>query len=190
MTLSIEWQCEQLACAKAFPARTFGSALHTVAERKTFIVITTDDAILTFIWGVLIAINCSESARETNVLGSTSKHPIRSVTLQTQRCLERMGRPKESASACWLAIASTWRLPPISRHRRHAANNPAQLWLGGIAWIRNPTRSTPLGQSVATDRMRVLGVNVFGRIGDEGGFARVHPTVKARGKGRLQHDTP
>jgi hypothetical protein len=94
VTLSIEWQCEQLACAKAFPARTFGSALHTVAERKTFIVITTDDAILTFIWGVLIAINCSESARETNVLGSTSKHPIRSVTLQTQRCLERMVDPK------------------------------------------------------------------------------------------------
>ncbi len=85
VTLSMEWQCEQLAWANAFPARTFGSALHRVPKRKTFTVITTDDAILTFIWGILIAINCSESARETNVLGSTSKHPIRSVTLQTQK---------------------------------------------------------------------------------------------------------
>jgi hypothetical protein len=30
--------------------------------------------------------------------------------------------------------------------------------------------------------MRVLGVNTFDRMGDKGGFARVHPAVKARGK--------
>ena len=49
VTLSIEWQCEQFACANALPARTFGSALHRVAVTNRFNAITTDDMILCLI---------------------------------------------------------------------------------------------------------------------------------------------
>jgi hypothetical protein len=46
VNLSMEWQCEQFACANALPAITLGSALHTVAVTNTFNPITIDDRIL------------------------------------------------------------------------------------------------------------------------------------------------
>jgi hypothetical protein len=46
VTLSMEWQCEQLACANALPAMTLGSALHGVAAANTLQAITTGDMIL------------------------------------------------------------------------------------------------------------------------------------------------
>ena len=45
VTLSMEWQCEQLAYANALPAMTLGSALHGAATNKLK-AITTDDMIL------------------------------------------------------------------------------------------------------------------------------------------------
>jgi hypothetical protein len=44
--LSMEWQCEQLACANALPARTFGLALHGTAVANMIAAITTGDVIL------------------------------------------------------------------------------------------------------------------------------------------------
>nr|ALS89318.1 MetaGeneMark_Unknown Function [uncultured bacterium] len=41
VTLSMEWQWEQLACAKALPASTLGSALHGVAAANALKAITT-----------------------------------------------------------------------------------------------------------------------------------------------------
>jgi hypothetical protein len=46
VTLSMEWQCEQLACANALPARTLGSALHEAAAANVLKAITTGDRIL------------------------------------------------------------------------------------------------------------------------------------------------
>jgi len=43
VTLSMEWQCEQLACANALPARTLGAALHEAAAATTLKAITTGD---------------------------------------------------------------------------------------------------------------------------------------------------
>jgi hypothetical protein len=43
VTLSIEWQCEQLACAKALPAIGFGSALHGVPATNALKATTIDD---------------------------------------------------------------------------------------------------------------------------------------------------
>ena len=59
VNLSMEWQCEQFACANALPAMTFGSALHTVALTNTFDAITTDEAILTLSWASCFKLTAS-----------------------------------------------------------------------------------------------------------------------------------
>jgi hypothetical protein len=43
VTLSIEWQCEQLAWANALPAIALGSALHGVTAVNALKAMTTDD---------------------------------------------------------------------------------------------------------------------------------------------------
>ena len=50
VNLSMEWQCEQLACANALPAAALGSALHKVAFNNTLSAIATEDTILTLSW--------------------------------------------------------------------------------------------------------------------------------------------
>jgi hypothetical protein len=42
----MEWQCEQLACANALPAKTLGAALHEAAPANMLKPITAGDSSL------------------------------------------------------------------------------------------------------------------------------------------------
>lgn len=62
MNLSMEWQCEELACANALPALTLGSAWQRVAVTNTFNAMPIDK-ILTLAWCMWIVINRSPGQR-------------------------------------------------------------------------------------------------------------------------------
>ena len=47
VNLSMEWQCEQLACANALPAAMLGAALHGLAITNTTKTKTTAGIVLT-----------------------------------------------------------------------------------------------------------------------------------------------
>jgi hypothetical protein len=76
VTLSMEWQCEQLACANALPAMTLGSALHGIAAANMLKAITTGDVtrcmwILSKIEGLVRSCNPCRPG------GRLRQHPVR-----------------------------------------------------------------------------------------------------------------
>ena len=69
VTLSIEWQCEQFACANALPASALGSAMHEVPTAIALKAPTTDD--MMFLLNPCIQVSMKPMPRTSDVIGSS-----------------------------------------------------------------------------------------------------------------------